>query len=914
MVTNNMRGRMTNPMRLVCAMAVALAVCMTAWVGAQETTAVTPTSTLARRAPGVVSAVLERPITVHLWRATLRQALEAIAAAGGVALGYSEEKVPTDKAVSLVSDHITVRDALSVVLEGTGLEVFVTQGGWVTLEPRSHGARGSAGERRQPSTGTLTGRVTDAKTGLPIPHATVLLEGTEHRVTTSDSGVYRITNILPGTYTAVARLLGYVVAQRAMTVPANQSSVVDFALERSPSQLDQVVVTGTVVPTEVKALPTPISVISDSDIARLRPHDVQELFRQAVPTAVSWDLPNFPFQTAFSVRGSSTLTAGSGQMKVFVDGVEVASPGFAAVDPASIERIEVIRGPQAAAIYGSDAIGGVIQVLTKRGDPNVHRPQVNAEAALGVLQTPYTGFRGVLRQTYAGSVQGSGPDVNYNFGAGYAHIGDYLPNGEISKQSNPSVYGGVHFARGILEGDLNGRYFAQNTPSVLNPNLSQTGLGFFSKPLYQPLQNNNQTVGARITVTPTSWLQHTVTVGIDAFTQSGEQNRPRLTTPGDTLLSISYFGLTKTSIGYNASVHGAVGEDVSGSLTAGFDHYSLVATDWSTSGALTTTGAIQTDPTQPISADRNVTDNTGYFAQAQLAIHDVLFFTGGLRAEHNTNFGDSLGTPVSPRFGLSFVQEVASVTLKLRSSWGRAIRPPNPGEKLGSKSSAVIYLANPTLGPERQQGWDTGVDAIFGNRGSLSVTYYNQTAENLIQLVRFSGDTVPTNQFQNIGGVKNTGVEAEGALQFGPAQLKGQYGYARARVARLAPNYAGDLRIGDQTLITPTHTAGASLSVAPFRGASVVARWTYVGSWNQYDDFALFRCFAGTGPCRPASRNYIIAYPGFVKMSATVSQQITSVASGFISVDNLTNNHAFELTDFSPVMGRMTMAGLRITH
>ena len=67
-----------------------------------------------------------------------------------------------------------------------------------------------------------------------------------------------------------------------------------------------------------------------------------------------------------------------------------------------------------------------------------------------------------------------------------------------------------------------------------------------------------------------------------------------------------------------------------------------------------------------------------------------------------------------------------------------------------------------------------------------------------------------TTQFQNVGRVKNTGVEVEGALRVGALQFKGQYGYARSRIAQLAPNYTGDLRVGDQSRSTPTHTAGAS--------------------------------------------------------------------------------------------------------
>ena len=185
-----------------------------------------------------------------------------------------------------------------------------------------------------------------------------------------------------------ARYIGYTAAGASVTVGAAEEAMVDFALVRSPHELDQVVVTGTIVPTPLKAVPTPVSVISGEDIALQRPQTVQELFRQAVPTAVSWNLPANPNQTTFSVRGASTLNLGDGQMKVFVDGIEAASITRASVDPNSIERIEVVRGPQASAIYGSDAIGGVIQIFTKRGDTTLTRPQVDAQASLGVLQTP----------------------------------------------------------------------------------------------------------------------------------------------------------------------------------------------------------------------------------------------------------------------------------------------------------------------------------------------------------------------------------------------------------------------------------------------------------------------------------------------------------------------------------------------
>jgi outer membrane receptor protein involved in Fe transport len=234
--------------------------------------------------------------------------------------------------------------------------------------------------------------------------------------------------------------------------------------------------------------------------------------------------------------------------------------------------------------------------------------------------------------------------------------------------------------------------------------------------------------------------------------------------------------------------------------------------------------------------------------------------------------------------------------------------------RLGSVSTTSIVLANPDLGPERQHGWDAGADAAFGSRGSLSATYYDQVADDLIQFVVLQNTPPRIGQSQNVGRVKNTGIEIEGTILVGPLGLKAQYAYARSRIKQLAPNYDGDLRVGDQTLLTPKHTAGASVTIDPFRGTSVVAGVTYVGSWNNYSDESLFRCIGGTGPCQPTNRDYIVAYPGFTKLNVAVSHQISRLIEGFILIDNLTNNRAYEATDDNPVMGRVTTAGFRLRY
>ena len=857
------------------------------------------------------SAVLRRRVSLDLTNVTADEALKEITRQADLEISYRSMMLPSKRSVSVHAREITVAAALTEVLLEAEVDVVVTRGEYLALveRPRSPTMRAPASD-----SGTVSGRVIDKATATPIVGATVVIEGTSYSVTTESDGRYLIPGVPMGTHRVRVRYIGYAPAVASITVRPGFATVADFTLEKSVQKLDEVVTTGTTVPTEVRALPAPITVIHEDEVALQRPTTVQEVFRQAVPASVSWNLAAAPFQTAFSARGASTLAAGLPQMKVLVDGMEAAGPLVAPIDPASIQRIEVIRGPQAAAIYGSDAVGGVIQIFTKRGDSTLKQPQVSLEAALGAVQTPYDGFDGVLRQSYGATVRGSRSDVSYNLGAGYSRTDDYLPAGEISRQSNPSAYVGMRYGHGILSLDVSGRYYIQNSPNVFEPALFESGFAPFSQPNYQPTQVQNQTIGVQVSVAPATWWQHTITLGVDRFNQELLQSQPRRTTPDDTLLFVFEETRTKRLLGYRTSIHGHVARATEGSFTAGLDHYSLPVMQSFTFGALNTEGAIQTVPGLPFAATRTSTNNTGYFAQGQVGFRDRLFLTGGIRAEENTHFGDSLGLPVSPRAGVSFLIPRGRAMLKLRASYGRAIRAPAPGQKLSVATPTSVTLANPNLGPERQRGWDAGADLLIGAQASLSVSYYDQTADNLIDQVKLP-DSFPTFQYQNVGRVRNSGIEVEGSLFVGPVQVKGQYGYARSRVESLPAGYTGDIRVGDQSLFTPKHTAGATLSLAPQNGTVLAAGFSYVGSWTNYDLLALYRCFGGTGPCLSGEsglRDYLIEYPGFVKVKATLWQQIARHVVGFVSVDNLTNSDDYEFSNAAPVLGRITTVGLRV--
>jgi outer membrane receptor protein involved in Fe transport len=854
--------------------------------------------------------VFSSRLSVELVDVPLASAIKEIIGRGNLRIMYSPATLPSGRRVTVRAKDVAVITVLTELLFRSGLDVVADRDGTLALVPCAH--RVSPTERESEDSGSITGTVNDAETGRALPGATVVLDTTSLSTTTDDLGRFQFIHVPVGQYLLRVRYIGYDPARTTVGVEPNKGTHVAITLRRSAQHLEEVVTTGTLIPTQVKALPTPVTIVTDSQIALQRPTTVMELFRQTVPTAVSFSPASNPEASVLNVRGASTLLYGLGGMKVFVDGIEVAFDIVAGIDPNIIERIEVIRGPQAAAIYGSDAVGGVVSVFTKRGDATRPGPALYGEAALGLAQTPYPGYGEVTQQGYKGSLQGGGANVTYNLAADYSHLANWLPGGARSARSRYGLSAGMRYTGGIISLDLSGRHNLQDVPQVSNPEFATTGLPQTSRPSYQNARFTNQTVGAQLELSPFPWWTQIVRAGVDRFNNDLNQDRPRLTTPDDTLLSTSNFDRAKTSFGISTSLDGHLTRALTGALSVGFDHYSLADRRFFSFNSLSTSGEVQPGPGSSILAFRIDTRNTGYFAQAQLGYRDALFFTAGLRGEANSEFGDSVATPFSPRIGASYAVRLRGVDLKVRASWGRAIRAPIASSKDERMFPDFRQIANLNLAPERQQGWDTGVDLVFGGHGKLSITYYDQIADNLIQNVQLAVVPLPVFQNQNVGRVKNSGVEIEGSLALGTVQVRAQYGYARSRIDALAPAYTGDMRIGDQAIGTPRHTAGASFTVPVTRRLTVTGGLAYVGSWTDYDYVAQLSCFGGTGPCHDFDfRNFLIAYPDFAKLNTGLVYEIDESVSTFLAIDNLTNNHSFEQSNAYPVIGRVSTAGAR---
>ena len=194
---------------------------------------------------------------------------------------------------------------------------------------------------------------------------------------------------------------------------------------------------------------------------------------------------------------------------------------------------------------------------------------------------------------------------------------------------------------------------------------------------------------------------------------------------------------------------------------------------------------------------------------------------------------------------------------------------------------------------------------------SLEATYYHQTATDLIDYVTVEVNPF-TLQFQNVGRVRNRGLELAGTASLGPSlSVRATYTWMTSRVRALAAGYTGDLRPGDALLGIPNHSGGATLTHSGRHG-TVSLSATYVGTRTQTDYRALYGYYYGGQPYRGSPQAYWTPFPGFVKFGLRASRDVTSHLSALLSVDNLTNNDRIEEYDTTPTTGRLVLIGLRV--
>ena len=252
----------------------------------------------------------------------------------------------------------------------------------------------------QAQTGTVTGTVT-GDGGRALTGAQVLLVGTGLGTRAGENGRYTIVNVPPGTYRVRAAMLGHRPVELQAAVTAGETVTRDFTMKAEALGLDALVITGTAGAARAREVGNAVGQVNMATVQE-SPSNVGSLLQGKV--AGMTVMPSSAMAGSGSMirlRGNVSVAV-SNQPLIYVDGVRLRSDGYQRnvpftgsdlrsgndiasplndINPADIERIEVIKGAAAATLYGTEAAAGVIQIFTKSGHSG--RPEWTFETDQG---------------------------------------------------------------------------------------------------------------------------------------------------------------------------------------------------------------------------------------------------------------------------------------------------------------------------------------------------------------------------------------------------------------------------------------------------------------------------------------------------------------------------------------------------
>ena len=582
-------------------------------------------------------------------------------------------------------------------------------------------------------TGSVVGTVVAAHDQRPVATVQVSIAETSLGTLTGSDGRYLIVGVPVGEVEVEARSLGYGLQSVTATVTANQATTVDFSLTVSAIELEEIVATGTPVAARRRELGNAVtSLETDQIVATAALTSVPELLNGRVSGLVAMAGTGvLGAGPRLKIRGTASLALDD-QPLIYVDGVRVNndigagpnSQGYGAgvisrlgdFAPDEIERIEVVKGPAAATLYGTEASNGVIQIFTKRGargaparwslkveqganwlhDPEGTIPPIWGRDASGAVTSwnlfqretdaGNNVFRTGYEQSYGLSVTGGESNISYFVSGAYdTGQGVYITNnvarfnGRANIDFSPSetwnfgasagyVRSNIELADDIGAGPLLSGMYA--FPSLVDtPNR-----GWLIAPpevLYDREQNRQEldrfTGSFRVQHTPFEWLQQRLVVGIDETAEENIVQRPFLGPAGALFYGPSgarggrefeKLSATFTTVDYAGTASVGLTDNLTAETSVGVQYYAREVRAAQTSGQeFAAPGLTTVSSTARRFADesfvRNVT--VGTFIQEHIGWKDRLFVTGAVRVDNNSAFGDDFDFVAYPKVSASWV-------------------------------------------------------------------------------------------------------------------------------------------------------------------------------------------------------------------------------------------------------------------
>lgn len=595
----------------------------------------------------------------------------------------------------------------------------------------------------------------------------------------------------------------------ALTLLAQAASAQNSPPDNSVA-LPQIVVSPTTIPTPQDEIASSVTVITAEDLERDQRRTIPDALN-AVPGLNVVQSGGVGGQTSIFMRGTN-----SNHVKVFIDGIDVGDPSspngafdFAHLLTGDVERIEVLRGPQSG-LYGSDAIGGVISITTKKGEGP---PKVTA--------TFEGGSFGTFNQTT--SLRGSQGEFNYSFNIlhlqstsvpvtpldllapGEQRNNDYYNNWTYSTKlganlsDNLAVNLAARYtdAKHGLTADDGVNFPPNSAPEVLQDTQRNHQLFTRGEVVWSFFDNRLKNFFGVNYSNQWSWFSDP---NPDSFNPFGGVNPPT-TNVG-----------TKTKYDWRGEVKVTNGQ----TLVLGLEDETQ---------SLRTDSTANLDPITflPIPTTTNAsTGNKAAYIELQSEFSKRLYLVSNIRLDDDDSFGPHTTWRLAPVF------IVPGTETKLKATYGTGFKAPTLTE-LYVNNPSIFQVANPNLLPETSTGYDVGFEQpLFHDRVRFGATYFNNEIKNLI--VNVFGPLNAT--YMNVGMARMYGIESFASVAVtDQLKIRGDYTYTHAR------DEATDLEL----LRRPTHKASLTGTWNPIDRLALSATVLYVSSWVDVNrDTAVF--------------------------------------------------------------------------
>ena len=632
-----------------------------------------------------------------------------------------------------------------------------------------------AAPQSQSDKAILAGTLTDPS-GAPVAEVQITAQseassaGRPVSAVSSNDGSYSVS--LPaGRYRLRFSRASFAAREIALTLASGESRILNLHLDLEPLS-SSVIVTGQSVPTPAQQTTAPTDVISRETIDNRQAVSLPELLEFSPGIAVGRTGPFGGSTSIFLNGGNSNFT------KVLVDGTPINPPGsavdFSSLTTENIDKVEIVRGAESA-IYGSDAVSGVIQLFTHRGETRIPAFSVYSEGGNFSSGRGGADLSGVLGK------------FDYSGAASYFQTGGQGPND--------------YFVNRTLSGNFGYSFSDSNQLHVsLRNNTSDAGIpgATLQGPpdLFQGYGQKIFSANARWEFASGSHWHHQL-IGTDSYTRQRSFANPGDTFPFDSVLS------------FNRAAINAQSSYVTRNFiaTAGYQY------EVENAGI---------NFVLPGHLRRN--NQAGYLDFRYTPVSRLTLDFGG-RVEANGNFG----TRVVPRIGGSYALRYGKGFFgdtRYHAFYGQGIKEPRFDQTFGTDP---CFPGNPDLKPEASKGWTTGFDQkLASDRWRLSADYFYTRFYDIVSFASGgSTSSCPfgTGTFFNTDLAIARGTNVTSEFRFSKwLFLNGNYTYDNSRVLKSPNTFDPSLEPGNHLVRRPVNSGSFGLNIAYAR-----VNWNFIG-------------------------------------------------------------------------------------